>query len=196
MRMCDRNRRTLQDLDFRAPLMIARETLEAEVVALTSEVNRRISAVRGLFAEVAGLRGEIELLKRILNLRDQAHPQTDSVSVVLLGFVPDDGAEPTPFCAVTWSGSKEQPSEVRVLLKAGWRDLLPPSILDYFLDLSSDWRQSLPTRPAAIVSLISELSVGSLRTMHDTTLRESKAKDLIKERLGEVELLSNLKIIR
>lgn len=134
----------------------------------------------------------MELLQKILDLRDQTHPPTDLVSIILLGFVQEENEQPNAFCAVSWAGSKGQPSEVRILLKSGWQSLLPASILPYFIDLSEDWKQWVLTQPARILSLISELSVGPLRTMQETTMRKSEVAELITEKLGEVEPLRNL----
>lgn len=176
--------------------MIPRETLEAEIVELTSELDRRVSAVRGLFAEVAGLRTEIELLRRILTVRDQGLTQTETVSVIVLGVACAEHDGPSALCAVTWSQSKEQPSDVQVLLKVDWQSALPDWIQRYITDLSRDWKQLVQTRPARLLALISELSVGPLRTIRETEMSKGKVSQFIMETLGEAAPLTSLSIIR
>jgi hypothetical protein len=176
--------------------MITQEMLQAEIAELTSEVHRRLSALRGLFVEVAGVKAEIQLLQNLLDLREKTSPPTAWASAIVLGFAAADDDELCAFCAVIWSGPKEQPSEIKVLLKAGWRSLLPDWIRDYFIELSMEWKQLLENQPATLLSMISELSVGPLRTMQERRVRENTVTDLVRESLGEVEPLPSLSIIK
>lgn len=176
--------------------MILREQLQSEIAELNAEVNRRLAAVKGIFAEVAGLRAEADLLDRILELRNRNEPQPDLLSVLILGFVGTDQDEPDAFCAATWSGSLEMPAHTRILLKVGWRSQLPDPTLPYFLALSNEWREQIQTRPAALLSMLKELSVGPIRTMTETTIRSEKVMEYIKEWLGDSEPLPTLSMVK
>ncbi len=176
--------------------MITREQIEAEIAELTSEIHRRVAAVKGIFAEVDGLRAEAELLNKLLELRTQVESQADTVSLLLLGFVRQDGDEPTAFCAVTWSGPRDLPSDTRIFLKQEWQSLLPKEILPYFVKLSNDWKQLVQTRPASLLSMLRELSVGPLRTMEQATMRKDKAVQFIKEQLGDVEAFPGVVLVK
>lgn len=167
--------------------MIHREQLESEIAELNAEVNRRLSAVRGIFAEVACIRAEAELLTRILELRNRIEPHVDLLSLIILGFVINDEDEPDAFCTATWSGPIEMPIDTRILLRIGWRSQIPDQILPYFLELSNEWRRLIQDQPATLLSLLKELSVGPIRTIEQTTLRSEKVMRYINERLGDTE---------
>ena len=175
--------------------MISKETLEAEIAELKSEVNRRVSAVRGLFAEVAGLKTEIDLLNRIVAVRE-ANSQSDTLSMILLGFAATETGEASALCAVTWSGSREQPSDLRILVKHGWQSALPEWVLQYFTDLLSDWRRLVQSQPSMVLSLINELSVGPLRVMQESKMGEEMVTALLREMLGEADPMPSLSIIK
>lgn len=168
--------------------MITRAQIEAEIYELTSEIDRRIAAVRGIFAQVAELRSQTDLLKKLLALRSEVEPNAQLLSSIFVGFVRNETDAPTPICALTWSGSSELPEDMRIQFKREWRSLLPSDLLAYFSDLLADWMQRIRSDPAMLLAGIRELSVGPVRAMDETTVRSSELTRLLDDRLGDFDV--------
>ena len=165
--------------------MITSEQIEAQINDLRSEIDRRVAAVRATFAEAGELRSEADLLKRLLILRSKTDAESELISLVFVGYVRNESEAPKSLCALTWSGSREVPADPRIFVKREWRSLLPDGVLSYFSDLFADWKDRIRRDPAALISAISGLSVGPVRTAGETTVRKRQLPQLLNERLGD-----------
>jgi hypothetical protein len=162
------------------------EQIESEIAELTAEADRKVSTVKAIFLESAKLRVQAEHLKQLLALRTQMERHTQLLSFVLLGFVGQTEVEPIAFLAATWSGSASFPSDTQLLINRGWQTMLPLEIIPYFTELLEDWKQMIQTRPALVLSMIGELSVGPIRTIEQGTIHKDRIAQFISRRLGDI----------
>lgn len=131
-----------------------------------------------------GLRREIHHLEKLLELRMHSEQRMELISYILIGFVQKDEDEPSPLCAITWSGLSTVPTDVRILIKQDWQRLLPPEDARYFADLLNDWKQQVQSEPGAVLTMTGRLSVGPIRTMGQGSVHKEEAAMLMYQRLG------------
>lgn len=167
--------------------MITTEQIEAEIDRLGAEIQRRFTEVRGLFADVASLRTEAELFKKLLEIRIRSGPPAEWLSFLLLGYVRDETDQPTGLWAVTWTGQREAPSDLRLHLRRGWQAMVAADALSYFSNLVSDWEETIETSPAALLARLWELSVGPLRIIADGKTQKRDATAMLRDQFGDFE---------
>ena len=167
-------------------MAITNEQIEAEIRELTAEVDRIMSGVHEVFANAAKVRAQIEHLQKLLDLRIQPAHHSEMVSFILLGFAPREDEAPGALCAATWCGPASVPTDFRITVRCDWQRLLPIEASKYFSELLDDWKQRAETEPGAILSQISELSVGPIRTMDEGAVYKDKIARLMHQRLGDI----------
>ena len=167
-------------------MKITNEQIEAEIENLTTDANRILASARQTFAEFAKVRLQIELLKKLRDLRMESDLDSERVSFVLLGFVTQDEGEPIPFCALTWAGEQLSPKNVQLFLKADWESVMPMDVAAYFAATFEDWKVLLHTTPEMLLIFTSELYVGPLRTNETAKLDQERASLTIRQKLGTV----------
>ena len=168
------------------PVKISNEQIEAEIESLTADANRMLASAKETFAELAKIRLQVGLLKKLRDLRVESDRHSAQVSFVLLGFVTRDEGDPSPFCALTWAGELLSPNDVRLLLKADWESIMPADIAVYFAALLEDWKALLRTTPEMLLIFASELSVGPIRTMETAKVDQERASTIIRQKLGTI----------
>ena len=176
--------------------MITNEQIEAEIDELKAEIDRRVAAVKGIFAQVAELRSEADLLMKLLVLRSKANPDEELTSLQLVGLLCNPSDAPTPICALTWHGSKELPTDGRIYIRRDWRSLLNEDVGGYFSDLLADWRQRIKNEPSALIPSVAELSVGPVRILEEATVRTEQLSRLLSGRLGNFDVYPELTIVK
>lgn len=176
--------------------MISNEQIAAEIDELKAEIERRVTAVRGIFAQVAELRSEADLLKRLLVLRSRTDPDGELIDLLIVGSVCNEADEPSPICVFSWHGSMELPLDARIHVKRGWRSLLSEEVALYFSDLLADWKQRINNDPSALIAAIGELSVGPVRMLEETTVRKGQLAHLLSGRLGTFDVYPELTLVR
>lgn len=165
---------------------ITNQQIEAEIAELLAEADRKVASVKSIFREAALIRKQAEHLRQLLALRTQAERHPELLSFVMLGCVRTEEEEPVAFCAFTWSGSADTPTDIRILLKRDWKRFVTTDTISYFNDLLNDWTQAVQTEPSMVLAMIAKLSVGPIRTMEQDTLHRNRVELLIKERLGDI----------
>jgi len=165
---------------------ITDQQIQVEIAELISEADRKVASVKAILLESALLRKQAELLRNLLEMRQQAEGHPELMSFIIIGFARGQEDEPSEFCAFTWSGSSNAPAETRILLKRDWEKLLPADIAKYFKALLDDWIQLVQTQPEIVLAMIAELSVGPVRTMEQGTMHKDRLALLLQERLGDI----------
>lgn len=176
--------------------MISNQQIEAEIDELKAEIDRRFTAVKGMFAQVAELRSQADLLTRLLALRSKAGSDDGMTSSQLVGLVCNSSDAPTPICALTWRGSKELPVDGRIYVRREWPSLLTEDVGRYFSDLLADWKQRIRNEPAALVLSVGELSVGPVQILEEVTVRTGQLSRLLAAQLGNFDAYPELTIVK
>src|SRR5579864_9539176 len=139
------------------PVKITNEQIQAEIEILSRDANRLLTSAKETFTEFGKVRLQIELLKRLRALRIEADLTAERISYQLLGFVAQDEDEPSPFCALTWTGELLSPKNVHLFLKVDWESIMPIDIAAYFAALLNDWKVLVGTTPEMLLVFTSEL---------------------------------------
>jgi len=168
------------------PVKISNEQIEAEIESLTADANRMLASAKETFAEFSKTRLQVELLRKLRDLRLESDRHSAQVSFVLLGFVTQNEGEPSPFCALTWAGEPLSPKNVRFFLKADWEAIMPADVAAYFAALLEDWKVLLITTPEMLLIFTSELSVGPIRTMEAAKMDPERVSLIIRQKLGTI----------
>ena len=135
---------------------------------------------------MAKLRVQAKYLSKVLYGRTAVSRSVKVSSLIVLGFVEHEHAEPQAFCAVAWSGALIDAAEPHFFLRCGWEMLLPKETLFYFSALLDDWKELLQTKPDLILASIRELSVGPIRTVEERMLERGELMEFLRNRIGEV----------
>ncbi len=167
-------------------MKITNEQIEIEIEILSTDAHRLLTSAKETFTEYGKVRLQIALLRRLRALRMESDPSAERTSYQLLGFVVQDESEPSPFCALTWTGELLSPKNVHLFLKVDWESIMPVDITAYFAALLNDWKVLVGTTPEMLLVFTSELSVGPLRTIETATLDQDRASIIVRQKLGTV----------
>jgi hypothetical protein len=175
---------------------ITNRQIEAEIVELLAEADRKVASVKAIFEEAALLRKQADCLRQVLTLRTRAEHRPELMSFVLMGLAPEAEREPTALCAFTWTGPANTPTDLRILLKRDWTQLVPNDVASYFKDLLNDWTQTVQIHPAMVIAMVAELSVGPIRTIKQDAMDRDRVALLMQERLGEVLYFPGVTLVK
>lgn len=166
--------------------MMTNERIASEIEALLEEAKKKLAAAKNALSEFTQLRVEAGCLERILRLRGATRTDSEPMSYGLIGSVweEEDEDHPKPFCALTWAGTSDSPSCVEIFLKSDWRSAIPAEVVSYFDELRRDWEKLIVISPGTVVSAITDLSVGPIRTIARGTMAKEKLHALLAEKLG------------
>lgn len=168
--------------------MLTTEQIESEIEELTREIDTRVAAVRGIFAEVGELRLQTDLLKRLLSMRANREAGEEAFSVMVIGVAGKEDDPLKAICAFCFAGMSESPRDLRFYLRRGWEALVADDLLTYTSDLVGDWRKRIRSDAPGLLAGIRELSMGPIQMMAETAARKSQLDRVLHERLGDFEL--------
>ena len=114
----------------------------------------------------------------------------DSISMVLLGFVESERDRPFSLCAAAWAGEPTEPAGLQMFVIRDWKTRLPREMHSYFSELLEDWKDLIRTRPAILLALIREISVGPICTLEEMRLRKADVSEILQLRIGDTFNLS------
>lgn len=165
-------------------MAIKNDQIDMEIDELLSVERSLQASIRNDFARLGKILIQIALLRRLRELRSDPAGEFNSKSYVLLGLAISEEREPQPFCVVAWSGEPLAPIEMRLFVRADWTTLASSYLVPYVTELIEDWKEMMKSQPEVFVALVSDLSVGPVRTMQCATAPAEQIKPFVISILG------------